>query len=83
MFTNILLSNKKICYNDYDSDGWVVATKSSVGDFMEMENEVLSQDISLESLTDENIIEAFQEVDSFIRIVEDEIKKTDVGTEDE
>ncbi len=50
---------------------------------MEMENEVLSQDISLESLTDENIIEAFQEVDSFIRIVEDEIKKTDVGTEDE
>ena len=60
-----------------------MATKSSVGDFMEMENEVLSQDISLESLTDENIIEAFQEVDSFIKIVEDEIKKTDVGTEDE
>ena len=38
---------------------------------------------SLDSLTDERIIECYNEVQAFLKIVDDEIKKTDVGDSDE
>lgn len=39
--------------------------------------------VSLDSLTDERLLECYQEVDSFLKLVEEEIKKTDVGDSDE
>ena len=49
----------------------------------EIENESNDEEVSLDSLTDERILECYQEVESFLKIVEDEIKKTDVGDSDE
>lgn len=49
----------------------------------ELENETIKEDVSLDTLTDERIIECYQEVESFLKIVEEEIKKTDVGDSDE
>lgn len=40
-------------------------------------------EVSLDSLTNENIIEEFKEVDGFLKVVEEEIKRTDVGEDDE
>lgn len=71
MFTNILLLNKKnLCYNYYDSE----MIK------MDFEEEKFDEDfISLDALNDQEIIEQYQETDAFLKLVEEEIKKTDVG----
>lgn len=49
---------------------------------MDIENEKI-EDISLDSLSNENLIESYKEVESFLKNVEEEIKKTDVGDNDE
>ncbi len=40
-------------------------------------------EVSLDSLSNESILEEFKEVDAFLKIVEEEIKRTDIGDEDE
>lgn len=40
-------------------------------------------DISLDSLDSSVLIECYEEVESFLKKVEEEIKKTDIGNNDE
>ena len=47
---------------------------------MDFEEEKFDEDfISLDALNDQEIIEQYQETDAFLKLVEEEIKKTDVG----
>ena len=49
-----------------------------------MDNEIISnEEISLDSLTDEKMIESYNEVEAFLKLVEEEIKKTDTGDQNE
>ena len=56
-----------------------------------MENEIdeqvsldsLKEEDSLAILEDDKIIEAYNEIDAFLKLVEEEIKKTDVGDSSE
>ena len=41
------------------------------------------EEISLDSLSDETIIESYNEVEAFLKIVEDEIKNTHTGDQNE
>ena len=47
---------------------------------MDFEEEQFDEDfISLDALNDQEIIEQYQETDAFLKLVEEEIKRTDVG----
>ncbi len=49
-------------------------------DIEENEKETVDEEfISLDVLSDQEIIEQYQETEAFLKIVEEEIKKTDVG----
>lgn len=49
-----------------------------------MDNEIIiEQDISLDSLTDEKLIEDYNEAEAFLKLVEEEIKKTNTGDQNE
>ncbi|MBR1386202.1 MAG: hypothetical protein IJ568_05190 [Bacilli bacterium] len=48
----------------------------------EMEMEKIDE-VSLDSLSNESILEEFKEVDAFLKVVEEEIKRTDIGDSDE
>lgn len=52
-----------------------------------MENEDIEnvnyEEVSLDSLSDEKIIESYNEVEAFLKIVDEEIKRTDVGEQNE
>ncbi len=58
---------------------------------MDIENEIddkvsldsLKEEDSLAILEDDKIIEAYNEIDAFLKLVEEEIKKTDVGDSSE
>jgi hypothetical protein len=62
-----------------------------VGEIMDIENEIddkvsldsLKEEDSLAILEDDKIIEAYNEIDAFLKLVEEEIKKTDVGDSSE
>ena len=75
MCINILLLNKKLCYNYYD------------GEMINMDyedNEKIDEDfISYDVLSDQEIIEQYHEAEAFLKIVDEEIKKTDVGDSSE
>ena len=46
----------------------------------ENDSEIIDEEyISYDVLSDQEIIEQFNEVDSFLKVVDEEIKKTDVG----
>ena len=49
---------------------------------MELEMDY-DEEISLDSLSDETIIESYNEVEAFLKIVEDEIKNTNTGDQNE
>lgn len=47
---------------------------------MDYEDEIIDEEyISYDTLDDQDIIESYYEVDGFLKLVEEEIKKTDVG----
>ena len=51
---------------------------------MDNDNDNLKEEaLSLDTLSDETIIESYNEVEAFLKIVEDEIKKTDIGDQNE
>jgi len=58
---------------------------------MDIENEIddkvsldsLKEEDSLAILEDDKIIEAYNEIDAFLKLVEEEIRKTDVGDSSE
>ncbi len=50
---------------------------------MEMEDKLNNEELSFESLSNKSLVESYEEVAAFLKIVEDEIKKTDVGDSDE
>ena len=62
-----------------------------VGEIMDMENEIdeqvsldsLKEEDSLAILSDDKIIESYTEIEAFLKLVEEEIKKTDVGDQSE
>lgn len=62
-----------------------------MGEIMDIENEIddkvsldsLKEEDSLAILEDDKIIEAYNEIDAFLKLVEEEIKKTDVGDSSE
>ena len=46
----------------------------------ENDSEIIDEEyISYDVLSDQEIIEQFNEIDSFLKVVDEEIKKTDVG----
>ncbi len=62
-----------------------------MGEIMDMENEIdeqvsldsLKEEDSLAILSDDKIIESYTEIEAFLKLVEEEIKKTDVGDQSE
>ena len=48
-----------------------------------MDIESNNEEIALESLSDEKILECYNEIEAFLKIVDDEIKKTNTGEQDE
>lgn len=75
MCINILLLNKKLCYNYYDSEMINMDYE---------DNEKIDEDfISYDVLSDQEIIEQYHEAEAFLKIVDEEIKKTDVGDSSE
>ncbi len=51
---------------------------------MDFEEEKIDDEyISLDALDDQEIIEQYQETEAFLKIVEEEIKKTDTGDSSE
>jgi hypothetical protein len=50
---------------------------------MEMEASLNNDELSFEALTNKKLIESYEEIAAFLKIVEEEIKKTDVGDSDE
>ena len=61
--------------------------ENQVEEKIDVEEDIVKEEddekVSLDSLTDERLLECYQEVDSFLKLVEEEIKKTDVGDSDE
>lgn len=61
--------------------------ENQVEEKIDVEKDIVKEEddekVSLDSLTDERLLECYQEVDSFLKLVEEEIKKTDVGDSDE
>ncbi len=45
--------------------------------------ESLKEGVSLAILSDDDLIASYEEVDAFLKLVEEEIKKTDVGDNSE
>ena len=50
---------------------------------MELEKINENENLTFESLSTSDLIESYEEISSFLKIVDDEIKKTDVGDSDE
>ena len=50
---------------------------------MELEEINENENLTFESLRTSDLIESYEEISSFLKIVDDEIKKTDVGDSDE
>ncbi len=73
------LNEEKIKEENHDVEEKNIDTEEKDIDINKKEED----EPSLESLTDERLIECYNEVQSFLKIVEDEIKKTDVGDSDE
>ena len=49
-----------------------------------MDNEtIIDETYSFDALSDETMIENYNEVEAFLKLVEEEIKKTDIGDQNE
>ena len=50
---------------------------------MEIESNLDNDEFSFEALSNKSLVESYEEIAAFLKIVEEEIKKTDVGDSDE
>ncbi len=50
---------------------------------MDIDERIALDELNLEELTNTELIESYQQAESFLKTVEDEIKKTDIGDNDE
>ena len=50
---------------------------------MDIDVRITEEELNLEELTNSELIESYQQAEAFLKQVEDEIKKTDIGDSDE
>ena len=50
---------------------------------MEPNDIIIEEDVSIENLSNQELIDYYREIESFLKMVDDELKKTDVGDDNE
>ena len=50
---------------------------------MKQEEIIKEEDVSIEKLNNQELLSYYREIESFLKMVDDELKKTDVGDDNE
>ena len=50
---------------------------------MKQEDIIIEEDVDIEKLNNQELLNYYHEIESFLKMVDEELKKTDVGDENE
>lgn len=50
---------------------------------MKSDDVIVEEDVSIENLNNQELLSYYHEIESFLKMVDDELKKTDVGDDNE
>ena len=50
---------------------------------MDIDERITEEELNLEEIDNNQLIESYKQAESFLKLVDDEIKKTDIGDSDE
>ncbi len=50
---------------------------------MDIDEKITEEELNLEEVNNNDLIEAYKQAESFLKLVDDEIKKTNIGDNDE